>query len=134
LPTGTSTATAVPATPTTDLGPFAVNGLTAKVAPAPTREPRSRAATVALLAGAAVLILGVIGASAAYFLLRGAPEAVLNKVPSGADFVAVAHLDPAASQKMDLFRMTEKFPDLGSEEQRPRRSMDSSTTPSVDRG
>ena len=41
----------------------------------------------------------------------------MNKVPSGADFVAVAHLDPAASQKMNLFRMTEKFPDLGSEEQ-----------------
>ena len=30
---------------------------------------------------------------------------------------SVAHLDPAASQKMNLFRMTEKFPDLGSEEQ-----------------
>jgi hypothetical protein len=52
-----------------------------------------------------------------YFLLRGAPEAVLNKVPSGADFVAVAHLDPSASQKMNLFRMTQKFPDLGSQEQ-----------------
>src|SRR6476661_6815734 len=72
-----------------------------------TREPRSRAATIALLVGAAVLILGVAAASAAYFLLRGSSEAVLNKVPSGADFVAVAHLDPAASQKMNLFRMTE---------------------------
>ena len=87
------------------------------VVPTSTRGPRSRAATIALLVGAAVLILGVAAASAAYFLLRGSPEAVLNKVPSGADFVAVAHLDPAASQKMNLFRMTEKFPDLGSEEQ-----------------
>jgi hypothetical protein len=90
---------------------------TRPIAPAPTREPRSRAATIALLAGAAVLILGVLGASAAYFLLRGAPEAVLNKVPSGADVVVVAHLDPAASQKVNLFRMAEKFPDLGSEGQ-----------------
>jgi uncharacterized protein DUF3352 len=87
------------------------------VAPATTHEPRSRAATIALLAGAAVVLLAVVGASAAYFLLRGSPEAVLTKVPSGADFVAVAHLDPAASQKMNLFRLTQKFPDLGSEEQ-----------------
>jgi hypothetical protein len=106
-----------PKEPPASVPPPPAPGAMQPVAPAPTREPRSRAATVALLAGAAVLILGVIGASAAYFLLRGAPEAVLNKVPSGADFVAVAHLDPAASQKMNLFRMTEKFPDLGSEEQ-----------------
>jgi len=87
------------------------------VVPSSTREPRSRVATIALLAGAAVLVLGVIGASATYFLLRGSPEAVLDKVPSRADFVVVAHLDPAASQKMNLFRMAQKFPDLGSEEQ-----------------
>src|SRR4029079_14588192 len=82
-----------------------------------TTTPRSKALTVALLVGAAVLVLGVIGAGAAYFMLRGAPEAVLDKVPSGADAVVVAHLDPAASQKMNLFRMTCKFPDLGTEQQ-----------------
>ena len=82
-----------------------------------TTTPRSKALTVALLVGAAVLVLGVIGAGAAYFMLRGAPEAVLDKVPSGADAVVVAHLDPAASQKMNLFRMTSKFPDLGTEQQ-----------------
>jgi len=82
-----------------------------------TTTPRSKALTVALLVGAAVLVLGVIGAGAAYIMLRGAPEAVLDKVPSGADAVVVAHLDPAASQKMNLFRMTSKFPDLGTEQQ-----------------
>src|SRR4029078_513646 len=82
-----------------------------------TTTPRSKALMVALLVGAAVLILGVISAGAAFFMLRGASEVVLDKVPSGADAVVVAHLDPAASQKMNLFRMTSKFPDLGTEQQ-----------------
>ena len=38
-------------------------------------------------------------------------------MPASADVVFVAHLDPAASQKMNLFRMAEKFPALGSEEE-----------------
>src|SRR6476659_3929251 len=80
-----------------------------------TSKPRSRGVTIALLVAAAVLLLGVVGATAAYFALRGSPEAVLNKVPSGADAVVVAHLDPAASQKVNLFRMASRFPDLGSE-------------------
>ena len=79
-------------------------------------KPRSKAVTIALLAGAAVLVIGVVGAAAAYFMLRGATEAVLNKVPSGAGAVVVAHLDPAASQKMNLLRMASKFPDLGSQQ------------------
>src|SRR3954447_8676477 len=79
-------------------------------------QPRSKGLTVALLAAAAVLVLGVVAASAAYFSLRGSSEAVLDKVPSGADAVVVAHLDPAASQKMQLFRMASKFPDLGTEQ------------------
>lgn len=86
------------------------------VAGAVTTKPRSRGLTIALLAGAAVLLLGVVAAAAAFLSLRGSPEAVLDKVPSGADAVVVAHLDPAASQKMNLFRMASRFPDLGSEE------------------
>jgi len=84
---------------------------------AATTKARSKGLTIALLVGAAVLLLGVVAAAAGYLSLRGAPEAVLDKVPSGADAVVVAHLDPAASQKMNLFRMASKFPDLGSEEE-----------------
>jgi hypothetical protein len=80
-------------------------------------SPRSRAITVAAIVIATVLVLGVVGAAATYFKLRGSHEAVLDKVPIGADAVVVAHLDPAASQKMNLFRMASKFPDLGAEQQ-----------------
>ena len=98
-------------------GSDAAQPLAAPAGGAVTTTPRSKALTVALLVGAAVLILGVISAGAAFFMLRGASEVVLDKVPSGADAVVVAHLDPAASQKMNLFRMTSKFPDLGTEQQ-----------------
>jgi hypothetical protein len=98
-------------------GSDATQPVAAPAGGAVTTKPRSKALTVALLVGAAVLILGAVGAVAAYFVLRGAPEAVLDKVPSGADAVVVAHLDPAASQKMNLFRLASKFPDLGTEDQ-----------------
>src|SRR5215203_933576 len=75
---------------------------------------RSRASRIVLMAGIVATVLFVGGAAAAFFSLRGAPETVLDKVPSTADAVVVAHLDPAASQKMNLFRMSEKFPALGS--------------------
>jgi hypothetical protein len=75
---------------------------------------RSRASRIVLMAAIVVAVLFVGGAAAAFFSLRGAPETILDKVPSTADVVVVAHLDPAASQKMNLFRMSEKFPALGS--------------------
>ena len=70
-----------------------------------------------VLAAIVVGVLFVGGAAAAFFSLRGAPETILDKVPATADVVVVAHLDPAASQKMNLFRMAEKFPALGSREE-----------------
>jgi len=104
--------------PGPDQGPQAgASGSMQPVGGAATTKPRSKGFTIALLAGAAVLLLGVVAATAAYFSLRGSPEAVLDKVPSGADAVVIAHLDPAASQKMNLFRMASKFPDLGTEEE-----------------
>ena len=112
-PTPSAETPTVPAQPAT---PDAMRPVVPTQGGAVTSKPRSKAVTIALLAGAAVLVLGVVGAAAAYFMLRGAPEAVLDKVPSGADAVIVAHLDPAASQKMNLFRMASKFPDLGSEQ------------------
>jgi hypothetical protein len=91
-------------------------------APRPSELPpppaqTSRAGRALLLAGIVVGILLVGGAAAAFFSLRGAPETILDKVPAGADVVVVAHLDPAASQKMNLFRMAEKFPALGSRQE-----------------
>jgi Protein of unknown function (DUF3352) len=112
-PTPSAETPTVPAQPAM---PDAMRPVVSTEGGAVTSKPRSKAVTIALLAGAAVLVLGVVGAAAAYFMLRGAPEAVLDKVPSGADAVIVAHLDPAASQKMNLFRMASKFPDLGSEQ------------------
>src|SRR4051812_12007990 len=82
-----------------------------------TSRPRSKAVTIAMLVVAAVLVVGVVGAGAAYLSLRGASEMVLNKIPTGADAVVVAHLDPAASQKMNLLRMASKFPDVGTEQE-----------------
>ena len=95
--------------------------------PAPGEEPtaapeaavppaRKRGAIVAVVVAFALVLAGSAGAFA-YFKLRGAPGAVLDKVPANADAVFVAHLDPAASQKANLFRMTEKFPDLGSRDE-----------------
>src|SRR5262245_46690885 len=113
-PTPSSETPTVPAQPTM---PDAMRPVVPPEGGAVTSKPRSKAVTIALLVGAAVLVLGVVGAAAAYFALRGAPEAVLDKIPSGADAVVVAHLDPAASQKMNLFRMASKFPELGTEQE-----------------
>ena len=85
--------------------------------PAALEAPTKKGRRAALVVGIVILVLaGAIGAGA-FLLLRGAPESVLDKVPASADVVFVAHLDPAASQKMNLFRMAEKFPALGSEEE-----------------
>lgn len=79
-------------------------------APAPKKRGR-----IALVVGIVVVVVAFAAGAGAFLLLRGAPESVLDKVPATADVVVVAHLDPAASQKMNLFRMAEKFPALGSE-------------------
>ena len=85
--------------------------------PASDAAPTKKGRRAALVVGIVVVVLaGAVGAGA-FLLLRGAPESVLDKVPASADVVFVAHLDPAASQKMNLFRMAAKFPALGSEEE-----------------
>ena len=81
----------------------------------PAEAPKKKGGRIALVVGIVVVVLaGAIGAGA-FLFLRGAPESVLDKVPASADVVVVAHLDPAASQKMNLFRMAEKFPALGTQ-------------------
>lgn len=79
----------------------------------PRRGPKS--IVVAIVAVLVVLVVG--GAAAAFFMLRGSGEELLSKVPGDADVVAVAYLDPSASQKVNLLRMAAKFPDLGDEQQ-----------------
>lgn len=90
----------------------------------PPPEPRRRGAKIAAVVVAAVLVVGAAAGAFAYFTLRGASESVLDKVPVSADLVVVAHLDPAASQKENLFRMTAEFPDLGTQEELTQRLND----------
>ena len=99
--------------PSTALPPVP-GGEAPPVAAPPAR--RKRGAIVAIVVALALVVVGSVGALG-YFKMRGAKGAVLDKVPANADVVFVAHLDPAASQKANLFRMTAKFPDLGSREQ-----------------
>ena len=86
----------------------------------PTEPTRKRGAVIAVVVAIA-LILACSGAALAYFKMRGGPSTVLDKLPAGADVAFVAHLDPAAGQKANLFRLTERFPDLGSREELGRR-------------
>jgi hypothetical protein len=89
----------------------------ATVMPPPPKDThRGPKAIVMAVVVVAILLVGGV-AAAMYSLAAGAPETILDKVPSGTDAVVVVHLDPAASQKMNLFRMTEKFPALGSEDE-----------------
>ncbi len=78
---------------------------------APSRKGKRTLAVVV----AALVVVGAGGAAFAFFQLRGSSDVLMSQVPASADFVATAYLNPAASQKVDLFRMTDKFPVLGSE-------------------
>jgi Protein of unknown function (DUF3352) len=90
--------------------------------PEPTAEaPRRKRGAVIALVVAIVLVVACSGGALAYFKMRGAPSTVLDKLPAGATAAFVAHLDPAAGQKANLFRLTERFPDLGSREELGRR-------------
>ncbi|MGZ8652819.1 MAG: DUF3352 domain-containing protein [Actinomycetota bacterium] len=82
----------------------------------PTEESSRKATkrTLALVI-AVFVVLGAGGAAFAFMKLRGSPDLLMRQVPAGADVVATIYLDPAASQKLNLFRMTGRFPVLGSE-------------------
>jgi uncharacterized protein DUF3352 len=119
-----------PEDPTADHGPSP-----SELPPAPSSEPlatamppadppkRRRGAALAVVL-AIVLVVIAAGGALAYLKMRGGPAAVLQKLPAGADAAFVAHLDPAAAQKTNLFRLTEKFPDLGSREELTQRFND----------
>jgi len=77
-------------------------------------EPRLRKRMIAGLV-AFVLVAGAATAGA-FIFLSGSDEALLQQMPASADVVSVVYLDPDAEQKVNLFRMSSKFPGLGSRE------------------
>ncbi len=81
--------------------------------------PRSKrgGGFVAAVIVAAIVIVGGAALATTMFLLRGADEALATKVPASADLFGTIYLDPAASQKVNLFRLTDRFPALGNEEE-----------------
>ena len=65
-----------------------------------------------LAAMVAILLVG--GGATAFVLLRGSSEELLSKIPAQSDVVAVAYLNPSAGQKVNLLRLANHFPPLGS--------------------
>ena len=63
------------------------------------------------------LVVFVAAGVGAFLLLRGSDEVLFDQVPATADVVVAAYLDPAASQKVNLFRMAERFPDMGTRDE-----------------
>ncbi|MGZ8594923.1 MAG: DUF3352 domain-containing protein [Actinomycetota bacterium] len=80
--------------------------------PAP---PARRARKAAVIVVASVVGLAGVAAAASFVALRGSSETLTTKLPADTDVVVTAYLDPAASQKVNLFRLTSAFPSLGGE-------------------
>ncbi|HEY6567240.1 MAG TPA: DUF3352 domain-containing protein [Actinomycetota bacterium] len=78
--------------------------------------PPGRRRTVAIAAGivAAVALAGGVGV---FLLLRGTGEQLLDKLPADTDVVLTVYLDPSAGQKVNLLRMADEIPSLGSSEE-----------------
>ena len=113
----------VPATPAPATPPPAMDAGTSPAMPASpaaemgTTEPASAKKgkrTLALVV-AGLVVIAAGGAAFAFMQLRGSSDSLMHQVPASADIVATVYLDPAASQKVNLFRMTDQFPVLGSE-------------------
>ena len=88
-----------------------VEGADAPVPPPPARRGRK---AVVIAVAAAVGLAGV-AAAASFVALSGSSETLTTKLPADTDVVVTAYLDPAASQKVNLFRLTSAFPTLGAE-------------------
>jgi hypothetical protein len=79
--------------------------------PPPSRQGRwVRAIGVAV---ASLIGLAAIASAGVFLLLRGSDEKLLSRIPATAEVVATIYLDPSASQKVNLFRLAERFPALG---------------------
>ena len=80
--------------------------------PAP---PARRARKAVVIVVASVVGLAGVAAAASFVALSGSSETLTTKLPADTDVVVTAYLDPAASQKVNLFRLTSAFPSLGGE-------------------
>jgi uncharacterized protein DUF3352 len=79
--------------------------------PPPSRQGRwVRAIGIAV---ASVIGLAAVAGAGVFLLLRGSDEKLLSRIPATAEVVATIYLDPSASQKVNLFRLAERFPALG---------------------
>lgn len=72
----------------------------------PVAKKRTRILALLLALG---LIMVATGTTAAFFAMSGSGEQLMEQVPAGVDIVLTAYLDPAASQKVNLFRMAGRF-------------------------
>ena len=89
--------------------------------PAP---PARRGRKALVIAVASLVGLAGIAAATSFVALSGSSEAITTKLPADTDVVVTAYLDPAASQKVNLFRLTSAFPSLGDEAEVTGRSGD----------
>jgi uncharacterized protein DUF3352 len=99
------------------LSPPSGSGLDPSAGAIPSGEPKRgrRGLVVGSVITAAVVL--VAGAAAAFFSMRGSNEELLTRLPADTQLVVTAYLDPSAGQKTNLFRLTQRFPALGSREQ-----------------
>jgi len=82
---------------------------------APPAERPRRGRWLALAIVFALVVAGG-GGAAAFLAMRGSDAKVLSLVPASADVVVTAELDPAASQKLNLFRLAHAFPALADDQ------------------
>jgi hypothetical protein len=104
----------MPVPPAEPVLPVVQAELTDVAAPPPGPPPRRSLKVLGIALATLLIVIGAAGA-AAFLMLRGSGEVILDKVPAEADVVVTAYLDPAASQKVNLLRMASKFPALGDE-------------------
>ena len=84
----------------------------------PPPPPRRGGALVGVIVGVVALVaVAVAGGVGAFLWLRGSGEQLLDMVPADTDAVVAVYLDPAASQKVNLFRLADRIPSLGSREE-----------------
>lgn len=91
---------------------------------APPAETAGRAGKVALIAVAGVIGVAAVAGAAAFFLLKGSGEQLLDNVPASSDVVAAVYLDPSAGQKTNLLQLADEIPALGSREELTAKAQD----------
>ncbi len=99
--------------PPTDLPPAPREDSDPETDVRPSSSHRGRGVAIAAGIVAAIAVIGGVGA---FLVLRGSGERLLDKVPADTDMVVSVYLDPSAGQKVNLLRMADEIPSLGSNE------------------